>query len=239
MHVGVRFDDADVHRRAERAYAEHLVIDEAAVDDLSLSLHPPTGDGTARRRPSLRHGGCDVVRSGSADRLLRALDCFLAGIGGPPSGMVRFDRVGAVIVDGRASLVPTTLLDRSSAVERRMAEAGAIADGLSAAVDPARREIVVRPGLVGDEALEVESEVLARPGRYPLHRIHWSELEADENESAAIGLVRLLNRIDASRERVDRDAFLHLVRLGDRFSSILAGERGVRDLDAIVADFFT
>lgn len=237
VHLGVRFDDEEALRRAERAYGDRAVEDVSAVDDLSLSLHPPVAEGVARRRPSLRHGGCDLVRSGSADRLLRALDSFLAAIEGPAAGLVRIDGTGALVAGDRASLVPTALLDRSSAIERRVVEAGAaMADGPSVLIDPARREVVVRPGLARDASLGITSELLVPPGRYALHRIHWSSSEVAETDSAALGLVRLLNRLERAGPPLDEGTFQHVVALADQFSPISVGERGLRDLEAIVSD---
>lgn len=151
--------------------------------------------------------------------------------------MVRLEHMGALVAQGRASLVPPALLDRSSAVERRVTQAGVgIADGPSVLVDPASREVVVLGGLAGDAALAVESTLLAGPGRYPLHRIHWSSNEAAEVESAGVGLVRLLNRIRVAGAQMDEATFQHVVALGDHFSPVSTGERGLSDVHAILAD---
>lgn len=236
VHVGVRFDDPDLLDRAIHAYEEHAVVDPEAVDDLSVVLHPPVRADVARRRPSLRHGGCDLLRSASGDRLLRALDAFLATAPGPPEGLVRIRGLGSVVVDERAALVPEPLLHRSSGVERLLLREGAqMADGVSVFIDPAATEVVVHAGLAGDERLGIGNDLLARPGRYSLRSIHWLGSEAPDDESAAVGVVRLLNRAEPPASLSTEAGFNGLVGLADRFSSVRVGERGVSDVGAVLA----
>lgn len=236
MHVGVRFDDQETLTRAVAAYADHVTVDPKAVDDLSLSLHPAVDRAGNRARPSLRHGGCDVVRARSADRLLRALDSFLVTAVAVPDGCVRLAGIGALVRDGRAALVPASLLERSSDVERRIGEAGArLADAVSVVLDVRASEVVVVGGLAGTAALKIShAPALAPASRYELAAVHWTADEVVEDERRATAAVRLLRHVQHPTGVAPRELLDGVVAVADRCSDVVVGDGGPADLRSVL-----
>jgi hypothetical protein len=233
----VRSDDAEVLDVLRAAYSAHLVDDDRAVDDLGMVLHPPIpGVGTARSR--LQHGRCDLVVGGSIGRKLRALDGLLgrAALPGHPGGSVIIRDRGAVVVDGRAVLVPRALLNRSSGVERAIAAAGgAIADPEVVRLAPATSELVVVDGLLGPDAEGFDDPISARPGRYRCVAVCWPEHERDAEQRPSLALVRLAARaLDLGP--VDPSPVLEgmAAMLTDQPFHVTIGTTGTRDVSEIL-----
>lgn len=195
-------------------------------------------DAGLRLRPFVAHGRCPLLRSESLPRLLRYLDLELAGlISEPEPGTVSLHGVAALVADGRAALVPASLVERSSGVERTLRDAGVgIAEELGLRLDPVAAEIVVPAGLAGpSRRAELDDGLSVEPGRRRVVAVFWSRHELGEDEHPSAALVRLLT---ASEDRVEleRGALLRgLAAMRPTFSPHRLGDRGTADLEEVVA----
>ncbi|MCO8127430.1 hypothetical protein NHL50_09425 [Acidimicrobiia bacterium EGI L10123] len=204
---------------------------------MRVVLHPPApvvGVG----RASLQHGRCDLVVSPSPSRLLRALDGVLGRLASPgaPSGTVAVRDMGAVVRDGAAHLVPRSLLNRTTAIERLIRTAGAaIADPEVTRVDPGASDVVVDVGLRPELGLGTRvDEVVAQAGPYRLRAIHWPPEDFGADEHPGSTLVRLLVR-SWDLDGTDRQELLEALASVSRLSAgTPTSVAGVADLEGIL-----
>ncbi len=106
--------------------------------------------------------------------------------------------MAALVQRDAAALVPATVVERSTAVERAVAEAGAsIAEQPALRLDLERMEAVVIPGLVDPAtAPELMDDLATPPGRYALRSISWSDTQVAANERRATAVARLAELVD-------------------------------------------
>lgn len=240
FHVGVRTDDHGALEALRSAYVDLTVDDDRAVGDYAIRMTGMSPDARLRARPSVARGRCTRLRSESLPRLIRQFDLELAClIARPEPGTVALHGVAALVLNGWAALVPASVVERSSAVERVLRSAGVgIVEELGLRLDPVRREIVVSEGLVGasriadatggDDGLAVED------GRHRVRSVHWSRHALGEDEHPSAALVRLLT---ATEDRADlgRSALLRgLAAMRPAFSLHGLGERGTADIALVI-----
>ena len=143
--VGVQADSTTLLEVIREVFDPWFAGESATIGDFGISVERRGGAGP-RLIPQLLHGRSNVLRSRSLPRLLRRLDVALAAIADPPQGASV--RMAAVVHGERAALVPTAVAERSTAVERAVAAAGAtIAEQAAVQIDLAAQVLVVRPGL--------------------------------------------------------------------------------------------
>ena len=106
--------------------------------------------------------------------------------------------MAALVQRDAAALVPATVVERSTAVERAVAEAGAsIVEQPALRLDLERMEAVVIPGLVDPAtAPELMDDLATPPGRYALRSISWSDTQVAANERRATAVARLAELVD-------------------------------------------
>ena len=171
-HLGIRADTPAAAETVRRFLAAHHVGDDANVPaNFSVVLGADRGDA---RRPArdlkiLLQASASVVRSRSARRVLAGLASFLAAYVPDPGdrhdgdGLVRTLNL-ALVVDGRAVLLPPAVRGAVEQLQPRVARFGAqVVDQPSALLDPARRELVV-----AEPAPSRSEPPAVGPGRYPL-----------------------------------------------------------------------
>lgn len=236
LHVGLRSDDPRALQALRSMYERSVVDDDRAASDYAIRMTgAPTGAGL-RIRPFVARGRCPLLRSESLPRLLRHLDLALAGlVSDAVSGTVSLNGVAAVVADRRAVLVPASLVERSSGVERTLRDAGVgIAEELGLRLDPVSGEIVVPKGLVGStriaDATGVDDGLAVESGRHRVESVHWSRQVLGEDEHPSAALVRLLTAAE-DRVGLERSALLRsLAAMRPTFSHDRIGERGTADI---------
>ncbi len=233
FHVGVRTDDEWVLAALCDAYGVALVEDADAHPDYAVSTSGGPPGFAPRLLPYIARGRCPLLRSRDPRRLLRRLDVELGRVAhAVPSGTVSVRGMAALVAHGHAVLVPTPLVEHSTAVERRLRSAGvSIVEEAGLRLDPARGDIVALPGLVSGVPSQFDDVLAAGAGRWPVRGLFWSDDDLAEDERPAIALVRLLTRVE-DRHELDRDTMLQgLASLVGSFSGLGLGGVGAADLD--------
>ena len=216
--VGVRTDSVAVLDLVRETFDQWIVGDLATGGDFGISVERRGGAGP-RLVPQLLHGRSSLLRSRSLPRLLRRLDVGLGTIAAPPGGPEV--HMAAFVRGQRAVLVPTSVAERSTGVERAVAAAGAtIAEQASLRIDLAMRELVVVPGLTHPRRVpELVDGLATPPGRYTLQSICWSADQLVGDERTATSIARLAEHIDL-RDVEDRQLTLEqVVALRDCFAA--------------------
>lgn len=240
FHVGIRTDDPSVLASLRAAYSEAIVDDEAVQADYAVSTSGGPVGATARLLPYVAHGRCPLLRSRQSRRLLRRLDLELGSLsremGTSVQGTLGLYGMSAVVGVKGAALVPTHVVERSTATERRLREAGVgIVEDAALRLDPLRQEIVVLPGLLEEIPPAWDDGLAVPPGRHPVAGVFWSAQEIATDERAAIALVRLLGRVD-DRAELDRGTMLEGLAVLARMSSPDGlGRTGTADLVPLIA----
>lgn len=231
--VGVQADSTEVLELVQHVFHRWVVGDGEPRSDFGISVERRGGAGP-RLMPQLLHGRANVLRSRSLPRLLRRLDIALGDLAFPADGTAI--GMAAFVRAGRAVLVPTSVAERSTGVERAVATARAtIAEQAALRIDLDTQELVVVPGLTDPRPVpQLVDDLGTAPGRYALRAIVWAEeqLVADERPAAAVA--RLAEHVDL-RDVDDRQAALeHIAGLQDRFTSSAIPRRGA-DVTAALA----
>lgn len=240
FHVGVRTDDHGALEALRSAYVDLTVDDDRAVGDYAIRMTGVSPDARLRARPFVARGRCPRLRSESLARLIRYLDLELAClISRPESGTVALHGFAALVLDGRAALVPASVVERSSAIDDMLGSAGVgVAEELGLRLDPVRGEIVVSEGLVGAsrvaEATGGDDGLAVEDGRHRVQSVHWSRHALGEDEHPSAALVRLLTAAE-DRVELDRGALLRgLAAMRPTFSLHGLGERGTADIALVI-----
>lgn len=207
----------------------HLEIDTPPRVDYGISTPRSFGPGP-RELPALLHGRLRLLRSRSTSRLLRAIDGLIASRAAAlEPDQVRLAGFSAIVASGRATIVPTRLVVRSTAIERACRDHGVqLADEHALVVEPAGRRLAV----LGINEAPVP-DWLAAPGSYPLERIGWASDDLPADETSTKAAVRLVSRIVASRnQRVAIRDVAELRNLPSR--TIATSSSGAALADALV-----
>lgn len=146
-------------------------------------------------------GGCPVVRTRDAERLVYALEQHLSIPDATPPASLIVDLPAAVTDNGRAVLLPREFRNAFTLIDRRLRESGIrLIDGPLTVVDLAKAEIVVADPIVRIDTVaraklvdalgssRVEDHVGS--GRYQLHR--WFVATDDESVPSSASLVSSL-----------------------------------------------
>ena len=194
--IGLRADASDVMDQLVQIFRPWIVEGDVPADGFGISIDRRGGAGP-RLTPQLLFGRSNVLRSRSRGRLLRCLDVALGSLAHEGDGL-RIDDMAALVQRDAAALVPATVVERSTAVERAVAEAGAsIAEQPALRLDLERMEVVVIPGLVDPAtAPELMDDLATPPGRYALRSISWSDTQVAANERRATAVARLAELVD-------------------------------------------
>ena len=218
--VGVHADSTEVLDLVRAVFQHWVVGDGESQGDFGISVDRRGGAGP-RLMSQLLHGRANVLRSRSLPRLLRRLDLALGELAEPVDGTAI--GMAAFVRAGRAVLVPTSVAERSTGVERAVAAAGAaIAEQAALRIDLEAQELVVVPGLTrpGSAHQLVDALSAPDPGRFSLAAIVWTEEQLVADERPATAVARLAEHIDV-RHIGDRQAALeHIANLQDRFTSV-------------------
>lgn len=207
-HVGVRCDDAAMLDELASRYRGRLVSEDRGEADFGLSVHEAPQPSGSRLLPSLVHGRQPILRSRNVDRLVRRLAVQLGALEfDPVPGAIPLTRVGALVSNGRAVLLPEHVLGVSASIERIAARAGAaIAEpvGLSMRLGNARSSLpslVIAPPLDGTDV-----NGGAAPGDYEL--VGWAyEPDGLQGRSRrALDLARSLRHMVGAATGVHVDA---------------------------------
>jgi hypothetical protein len=217
--VGLRADAPAVLDLLREVFGRWVVEDAEATDDFGISVNRRGGAGP-RLIPQLLHGRTNVLRSRSLPRLLRRLDAALGDLLPSPhraDGIAVRD-MAAFVRNGAAALVPTSLAERSTAVERQVAAAGAtIAEQASLRIDLASQEIAVVPGLRDWGTVpQMVADLATSPGRYALRSIAWSDSQVVVDERRSTAVARLAELVDLSATDDRQTALQDIVAISDR-----------------------
>lgn len=144
--------------------------------------------------------------------------------------------MAALVADGHGVLVPTALVDRSTAVERQLRSAGvSIIEEAGLRLDPTNGEIVASPGLVEGVPAPFADALAAGAGRWRVRGLFWSEDDLVDDERPALALARLLTRVEDRRE-LDRGTMLRgLAEMAPAFSRHGISRSGAADLGPVLA----
>jgi hypothetical protein len=173
--LGVRSSDADIDAALRRVLAAHLVEIEAPANFSALMA-----DEQARTFHFLYRASDALVRTRAAGRVLRTLIAHLSAFADPSGTVIRLD-AAAVIVDGRAIVVPASLRAELGSIETRLNVAGmTVGDSPTLYLDPGTASVIVpEPALTVDTDALADFERAQRPpptreldpvpaGRYPI-----------------------------------------------------------------------
>lgn len=226
FHVGLRTDDEEHLALLRRTYSPYLVDDPRAGADLNLIIRPPTTG--PRGLPYLAHGRQPLMRTRSLRRLVRRLDLFLGSLSDPETALAEVRNMGALVRGHRAVLVPTDLLERSTAVEQLARECGAaISEAAGTRLDLTTGEVVATAGLSG-WGVRMQDHLAPRPGRYRVVAICWPAKFHADDERPATALLRLAQHLVTSD---DLSGLLqHLPRFRSTFSTLAIGTTGTTDI---------
>ena len=167
--IGLRADASDVLDQLVQIFRPWIVEGDVPADGFGISIDRRGGAGP-RLTPQLLFGRSNVLSSRSRGRLLRCLDVALGSLAHEGDGL-RIHDMAALVQRDAAALVPATVVERSTAVERAIAEAGAsIVEQPALRLDLERMEAVVIPGLVDPDGARADgrSRHAAWPIRPPL-----------------------------------------------------------------------
>jgi hypothetical protein len=173
--LGVRSSDAETDAALRRVLAAHVVDIEAPANFSALMA-----DEQARNFHFLYRASDALVRTRAAGRVLRTLIAHLSVFVEPAATTMRLD-AAAVIVDGRAIVVPASMRAELGSIESRLNVAGmTVSDSPILYLDPDTASVVVpEPALTIDTEALADFERAQRPppsreldpvpaGRYPI-----------------------------------------------------------------------
>lgn len=234
FHVGVRTDDAALLETLRDTYTSHLREDRRARDDFGLVIGASESRGI-REVPHLAHGKQQLLRSRSTMRLVRRLDLELATlVGHKPAGTVALRGLAAIVGSKRAALVPSSVAQRSSAVERAITRAGAaVAEDAGLRLDPLTGELLVPAGLTGCAAADGDPLAVV-PGRYPVGGMFWFGRDHAVDERPATGLVRLLSHVHEPVGLSHGQTLRGLATMRGTFSAHPLAVTGITDLEPVL-----
>ena len=174
-----------------------------------------------RLLPYVSNGPVVLLRSRSVPRLLRRLDLALGAIERPiVPGLLRIAGFAAITRQSNAVLVPTSLVERSTAAEKKIEGSRCgIVEEPAVLLDVATGEVVVLPGLIGEPTLRAMIDgVASPPGRYQLRSLFWPAADLDGRERRSLSVARLLQHIVDTADLDPESVLAGIVKLSDRFS---------------------
>ncbi len=185
--------------------------------DFGLSIDRRGGRGP-RLIPALLRGRSTLLKSRSLARLYRRLNIELGAlVDDEEATTVGLSGFAAIVRGGSATLVPTSLAERSSDVERAVAAGGAgIAEAAAIRLDLRQQQIVVASGLVAESALLVD-DIAVAPGRYELRSIFWPEGQVADDEPPLAAVARMAESVALDDADDRRRALEHIVAMRERF----------------------
>jgi hypothetical protein len=173
--LGVRSSNTEIDAVLRRVLAAHLVDIEAPANFSALMA-----DERARTFHFLYRASETLVRTRAAGRVLRTLIAHLSDFAVPSNPVIRLD-AAAVIVDGKAIVVPALMRAELGGLETRLNIAGmTVGDSPTLYLDPGTASVIVP-----EPAITVDTQALADfersqpptpgreldpvlPGRYPI-----------------------------------------------------------------------
>lgn len=181
-------------------------LDSHAVDVSEDSLPQGLGIRAADEHSPfhwLYWGRCPLVRTRDAERLVRALERYLAPAPATPTPELQVRLTAGVLTTGQAFLLPALGADLAR-LDRRLQSAGAaLVDGPHVTVDPVTGELVLREPEVAlrrgprqvlvDQLGTSRQDPRVAPGRYPIAR--WLVDGRTEDATGAVDVARLLSEL--------------------------------------------
>jgi hypothetical protein len=210
-HIGVRYNSEATAEVLDRLFAASAVDDPAVPDNYSVALYPP-GAGRSRDLNLLVRLGQQLVRSRSAERVLRAMLAHMSVDLQPPREDLLYLDATPAVQDGRGLLLPPAMVAWIKQLQPRLARLRIqLVDNPFATVDARTGELVVAeptiehdPAVLDavDQGVRLGSELpMVRPGRYPLSRWYFVVEEGQDGSlprarAVAAGIGLILGRPD-------------------------------------------
>jgi len=240
-HVGVRHNSEATAEILDRLFAGSALDDPEVPDNYSVALYPP-GSGRSRELNLFVRLGQQLVRSRSAERVLRALLAHMSvDLTEPREDLLYLDATAA-IQDGRAMLLPPHIVAWVKQLQPRLAKLRIqLVDSPFPTVDARTGDLVVLepaiehdPSVLAgmDQDVRLGSELpMVRPGRYPLSRWYFIVEEGQEGplsraRAVAAGVGLIMGRTDV---RGAVDELMDIVSVVDGRGIVFDGPEELAD----------
>ena len=136
--IALRADASDVMDQLVQIFRPWIVEGDVPADGFGISIDRRGGAGP-RLTPQLLYGRSNVLSSRSQGRLLRCLDVALGSLAHEGDGL-RIHDMAALVQRDAAALVPATVVERSTALERAVAAGGCVDRGATRAAPRSRAD---------------------------------------------------------------------------------------------------